>query len=279
MVKKHSFSIILSLVISVVLISPKISSAEENNVLFPLPSVFDFTRGSGWGVALGVGVEYENNYDGADEYEFDVEPVGAIQYRKENHLFFWENTELGWRSRVMDKWLVQLNARYEMGRDTDDSDDGNLDGLEDTDDEIVGSFEIRRSVFGDWKAWLGGRVLIGDSNFGTLGILAGAYRFGSAQDGTGTELIAFATFGTSDFINRDFGITPQESITSGLDSIDLDGGYRSFGVNVLDRRYVTNHLMFIAEAGIELYSSDIQDSPIAREDFEAEVGISLVYQF
>lgn len=59
----------------------------------------------------------------------------------------------------------------------------------------------------------------------------------------------------------------------------LDGGYRYVGINILYRRYVTNHLMFIAEAGLELYSSDITDSPIAREDFEAEVSISLLYQF
>lgn len=37
--------------------------------LVPLPSIFDFTGGSGWGVALGLGAEYETAYDGSDEYE------------------------------------------------------------------------------------------------------------------------------------------------------------------------------------------------------------------
>jgi MipA family protein len=33
------------------------------------------------------------------------------------------------------------------------------------------------------------------------------------------------------------------------------------------------------EGGFELYSSEIQDSPIAREDYEAEVGLSVIYHF
>ena len=55
--------------------------------LVPLPAVFDFTRGGGWGVALGVGVEYESAYDGSDEYEVELDPSGAIQWRKGDHLF------------------------------------------------------------------------------------------------------------------------------------------------------------------------------------------------
>ena len=64
--------------------------AEEVAPLFPLPFTPDFTRGSGWGVALGLGVEYENAYAGSDEYEFELDPAGAIQWRTGNHLFSWE---------------------------------------------------------------------------------------------------------------------------------------------------------------------------------------------
>ena len=47
--------------------------AEEGAPLFPLPFTPDFTRGGGWGVALGLGVEYENAYAGSDEYEFELD--------------------------------------------------------------------------------------------------------------------------------------------------------------------------------------------------------------
>ena len=61
---------------------------EDNNnlPLIPLPSVVDYTRGSGWGAALGAAVGYGNAYAGSDEYEFGISPVGAIQWRTGNHL-------------------------------------------------------------------------------------------------------------------------------------------------------------------------------------------------
>ena len=33
------------------------------------------------------------------------------------------------------------------------------------------------------------------------------------------------------------------------------------------------------QVGYEQYSDDISDSPISREDYEAEIGASLIYQF
>ena len=270
----------LALCISFLSMTTGSPMAEENHLpLVPLPSVFDFTRGSGWGIALGFSLEYENAYDGADEYELEIDPAGAIQWRTGNQLLFWEGLEAGWRGRLADVWLVELGARYEIGRERDDSDDGNLDGLEDQDDEVVGVFEIRRAIFSEWRNWVGARVMAGDSDIGILGVLAAGYRFGDRKDGTGTEAILFTTFGDDNFINRDFGISEEESVTSGLAATDLDGGYRSTGLNLINRRYLTEHIHLISEAGFELYSGNIQDSPIAREDWEVEVGISIVYHF
>jgi outer membrane scaffolding protein for murein synthesis (MipA/OmpV family) len=259
--------------------APGFGAENPEAPLVPLPSVFDFTRGTGWGLALGVGVEYGNSYDGSDEYEFEIEPAGAVQYRIDNHLFFWEGMEAGWRGLLANSWLLQLNARYESGREADDSDDGQLDGLQDQDDDIVGVIEFRRALGQQWRGWVGGRIMAGESSFGVLGVLAAGYRLGSRLDGTGTEFLLFSTFGSSEFINKDFGVSTEESTNSGLPATDLDGGYRSVGLNIIDRRYITEHIQIIAQGGIELYSSDIQDSPIAREDYEIEVGLAVVYQF
>jgi hypothetical protein len=59
--------------------TPIAGRAEDEGPLFPLPFTPDFTRGGGWGFAVGVGVEYENAYDGSDEYEFEVDPALAVQ--------------------------------------------------------------------------------------------------------------------------------------------------------------------------------------------------------
>jgi outer membrane scaffolding protein for murein synthesis (MipA/OmpV family) len=247
--------------------------------LVPLPSVFDFTRGGGWGIALGAGVEYEAAYDGSDEYEFELDPAGAIQWRTGNHLVFWEGMELGWRGRVADVWLVQAGGRYEGGLEPDDSEDGALDGLEKRDSHIVGFLETRRSVGDDWRNWIGGRVMGGESGFGWLGVVAAGHRFGDQVDGSGTEVYVFSTFGTDEFINKDFGVSAADSEASGLAEIDLDGGYRSTGINLIHRRYLTEHIHLIAAAEAELYSSDIGDSPIARDDYEAGLELSAVWHF
>jgi outer membrane scaffolding protein for murein synthesis (MipA/OmpV family) len=258
---------------------PALGAGSNEPSLVPLPSVLDFTRGEGLGVALGAGVEYENAYDGADEREFEVEPAGAVHYRNGDHLFFWEGFELGWRGRLAEIWLVQAGARYEDGLEPDDSEDGNLDGLDPRDSHVVGFLEVRRGLGPDWRNWVAARVMGGPSDFGWLGVVAAGHRFGQQVDGTGTEAYAFLTFGTDDFINKDFGVTASDAAASDLPETSLDGGYRSAGFQLVHRRYLTEKLHVIGQAGVEFYSSDIGDSPIAREDYEFELSLSLLWHF
>jgi MipA family protein len=242
-----------------------------------LPSLIP--RDSGWGFALGASVEYQTAYDGSDQYKFEIETAGTIQWRTGDHLFFWEGMELGWRGKFSDIWLVQTGARYESGLEPDDSDDGHLDGIEERDSHVVGFLEVRRSIGRDWRNWVGARTMGGESDFGWLGVLAAGHRFGSQLDGTGAEIFIFSTFGTNDFINKDFGVTSSGSAASGLLETELDGGYRSTGLTLICRHYLAGNIHAIAQGGFELYGSDIQDSRIAREDYETEVGLSIVYHF
>lgn len=249
------------------------------HALVPLPSVLDFTQGDGFGVALGAGFEYESAYDGADETELAIEPAGAVHYRKGNHLFFWEGFELGWRGRLADVWLVQAGVRNEGGLEPDDSEDGNLDGLEPRDSHVVGFLEVRRGLGSDWRNWVAARVMGGPSDFGLLGVLAAGHRFGQQRDGTGTEIYGFLTFGDDNFINKDFGVTAADAATSGLRPTTLNGGYRSTGLQLVHRRHLTERVHAIAQLGVERYSSDIGNSPIARKDYEFEVSFALVWRF
>ncbi|MGA0334546.1 MAG: MipA/OmpV family protein, partial [Kiritimatiellia bacterium] len=122
-------------------------------------------------------------------------------------------------------------------------------------------------------------VLGGESDFGWLGLMAFGHRFGDALDGTGSEIYVFTTFGTDTFFNKDFGVTAADAAASGLMETELSGGYRSVGLSWVDRRYLSEHLQLVLQAGVERYSSEIQDSPIARDSYEAEIGISLLWRF
>ena len=247
------------------------------DVLFPMPSVPDVTDGDGWAFSIGGGFEYEAEYDGSDEYGAEAEPAFVIQRRSGNQVWFLEGQELGWRGLYADKWMLQGGLRFEGGRE--ESESPALAGLGDVDDELMGMIEVRRALGDDWTNWAAARLMAGGSDIGTLGVVAAGHTFGANERGMGIDVFAFATFGSSEFVNRDFGITALQSANSGLPVTEIDGGYRSFGIQAVGRWRFGDSWQLQAEAGYEQYNSDIADSPIALDDYESEIGLTVIYRF
>ena len=251
---------------------------DGKTALVPLPSVDDFTRGNdGWAFGLGLSVEYESAYEGSDEYDFEVDPAGAVQWRKGDDIYYWAGEALGWRGLRSESWLFDAAVAFDEGREEDDSDDDRLDGLGDNDEETELVLQARRAFDADWRYWLDGRVVTGDD--GSLGLLAVGRRFGDQNDGTGHEIAVAVVFHDSDYANKDFGIDAEQSAASGLEETDLSGGFRSVGFNYNYRHYIDENWQVFGEAVYERYSSDIEDSPIARNNYEAEVGVGFIYVF
>jgi MipA family protein len=251
---------------------------DRKATVVPLPSVDDFTRGNdGWGFGLGIGVEYESAYEGSDEFGFEVEPAGAIQWRKGDDVFYWAGQALGWRGLRSGAWLLEAVVAFDEGRKESDSDDGRLNGLGDGDENAELVLQARRSLDADWRTWLIGRIATGGS--GNLGLFGLGYRFGEKSDGTGAEINVVAVFHDGGRANTDFGINADQSTASGLNETRLSGGFRSIGVNYVYRYNLDKSWQVFGEAVYEHYSSDIQKSPIARSKYEAEVSIGFLYTF
>jgi outer membrane protein len=246
--------------------------------LVPLPSVDDFTRGEdGWGFGLGFGIEYESAYEGSDEFGFEVEPAGAVQWRKGNDIFFWAGEALGWRGLRADSWLLEAVVGFDEGRSESDSKDGRLDGLGDRDERVQLVLQARRALDTDWRYWLVGRVVTGGN--GNLGLFGVGRRFGDKLDGSGSEINVVAVLHDSELANKDFGINASQSAASGLNQTAVSGGLRSFGLNYAYRYNINQNWQIFGEALYERFSSDVKASPIARSDYEAEVGVGFVYRF
>lgn len=253
---------------------------DSQTALVPLPSVDDFTRGEdGWAFALGLGVEYESAYEGSDEFEFEVNPAGAVQWRNGDDIYYWAGEALGWRGLRSETWLFDAAVAFpfEEGREESDSEDGRLDGLGDVDGSTEIVLQARRAFDSDWRYWLDGRLVASED--GSLFLFGVGRRFGGQLDGTGSDLSVGLVFHDSDYANRDFGIDSKQSVDSGLAETDLDGGFRSIGLNYTFRHFVSEKWQVFGEALYEHYSSDVRDSPIARSDYEAEVGVGAIYVF
>ncbi len=251
---------------------------DRQAALVPLPSVDDFTRGNdGWGFGLGFGVEYESAYEGSDEFGFEVEPAGAIQWRNGDDVFFWAGEALGWRGLRSGVWLLEAVVAFDEGRKESDSDKGRLKGLGNGRESAELVLQARRALDADWRSWLIGRVVTGGN--GNLGLFGLGYRFGERKDGTGSEINFVAVFHDGDRATRDFGVNAIQSSASGLNETRLGGGFRSFGVNYVYRHHINKNWQVFGEALYERYSSDVQKSPIARSKYEAEVSVGFIYTF
>lgn len=254
------------------------SAQDGKTALVPLPSVDDFTRGEdGFSFGLGLGVEYESAYEGSDEFGFEADPAGAVQWRRGDDIFYFAGEALGWRGLRADKWLFDAAVAFDEGREESDSDDGRLDGLGDSEEGTEFVLQVRRAFDSDWRYWLDGRVVTGDS--GLLGLFGMGRRFGDRSDGSGSEIGIVAVYHDSDRANRDFGVNAAQSVASGLAETHLSGGFRSVGINYTYRSFINQNWQIFGEVLYEHFSSDVRRSPIAREDFEAEVGIGFIYMF
>lgn len=250
----------------------------SKSVLVPLPSVDDFTKGeSGWAFGLGGGVEYESAYEGSDEFGFEFQPAGAVQWRDGKNIYYFAGEAFGWRSLVSDEWLLDALVGFDEGREEGDSDDGRLDGLGNQEEGFELVFQARHSFTSDWRFWLVGRLVASDE--GKLGLFGFGRRFGDQTDGTGSEVNLVVVVHDSDYANKGFGINEEQSTASGLEEFKLSSGVRSIGIDYNYRHYINESWQLYGEALFEYYSSDVRDSPIARSDYEAEVGISVIYLF
>ncbi len=262
------------------------SSLAENDYVKPIPLLTITDNSNGDGIVQSWGINYESSpaYRGSDQYNVEFQIGGALQYRNGNHLFFLEGfnidgVEVGWRSMVTDNTLLQLGARHETVLPTSHLKAGVIKGIEHRGSEVL-AFVEGSYLFGkDETYWLTGRLSGGPSEFGYRAKFSAGYQFSRPYNNTGLGVVAYSTFAAKEQVNKYFGISPDESVSSGLAQSDLDGGYRSSGVEILYRQNFFKNIQILARVGVEVYSNDIKESALVSEDAEITTSVSAVWRF
>lgn len=216
---------------------------------------------------LRAGVEVSPSYFGSDEYELGPDLAARLDYvRFPGGFEYGSSRTVGFRTG----WGIQGSFRYIGERKDDD-----IKGL----DEIDWSAEVGLGLGYEQRSWRA----FADVRYGVIGHNAWVGEIGAdaiAYPIQGLTLTAGPRleFGSDNFANTYFGISPEESIASGLDTYDASGGLLATGVEI-GARYLFNERWGVEGAiSYDRLVNDAADSPITRDgsadQYSARIGIT-----
>lgn len=258
-------------------------SQDDSSRNISLASITDHTKEDGFVQVFGINLDYKPAFRGSDKYGVEIQGGGAIQYKNGKHLFFLEGfdidgAELGWRSMVTNNWLLQAGLRHETVLPSSDLKQAKIEGMPHRGSTVFGFVEANYLFGKNERYWLSGRLSAGPSDFGYRAKFSVGHRLGRSADSS-LDLLAYSTFGDKEQFDRYFGISAQESISSGLNQTDLGSGYRSSGVEFLYRQNLLSNIQILAKVGVEVYSSEIEKSALVSGNAEITSELSIVWRF
>ena len=219
-------------------------------------------------LTVRAGVQVSPAYLGSDDYEVGPDFAARLDYiRLPGGFEFGSGRTVGFRSG----WGVRGSARYLGERNADEHDE--IKGLDDVD----WSFELGLGVGYEQRNW---RAFT-DVRYGVIGHNAWVGEMGAdgiAYPLEGLTLGPRLSFGTDNFAETYFGVTPSESDASGLPVFNASGGLLGAGVE-LGARYRFNDRWGVeGAASWNRLVNDAADSPVtatgSADQYEFRVGIT-----
>jgi outer membrane scaffolding protein for murein synthesis (MipA/OmpV family) len=244
--------------------APAAAQAPEQPGLTPATGILD-APDPDVVMTLRAGVEVSPSYFGSDDYEFGPDAAFRIDYfRLPGGLEIGSTRSVGFRTG----WGLSGSARYISNRNSGDH--AEIEGL----DNVDWSFEAGLGVGYEQRNW---RVFT-DVRYGFVGHNAwvgeiGADGIAYPIEGLTLTLGPRLEFGDNKFASTYFGVSEEESVRSGLDRFDAEGGLLGAGLE-LGAQY-----RFSEKWGVEGAATwgrllnDAADSPVTAQGSEDQYGV------
>lgn len=262
------------------------------NVLFPLQAMgadrnteeaippasqFDQSRFGGvrqklhdWNVVVGAGALIAPKFEGSDE--FKVWPIPFVSATFGDRVAV---DPRGVTLNVYETHGLSLGARvgYDLGRQDDDSD--HLKGLGDIDaGGVVGAtIAYKLSAF---EFYTSVDKIIGGSDGLQVEVGANAsHTYNQFIFSSGVS----ATWADKNYMSTYFGVTPRQSVASGLAAYEAGAGFKRVDFQASVTYMATDHWMVRAQGGVGYLLGDAADSPIVQEKLQPFGMLTVGYKF
>ncbi len=241
-------------------------------LLVPMAQAGDYNIGGGLGLAP--------DYEGSDDYE--LVPLPAAEAYFDNGMYI-ELLGLNLRANLMpeswDSWL-KLGPVYNYSPSRSDVDNSQVDDMKNVSDasELGGFLKL---VYKRWHANIEYMVDTGDAHDGEYAEFSGGYTW-PFSDAWTFSFGGFITWADTDYHETYFGVTPEDSIRSGLDTYDPDDGIKDLGLNLgANWRFASNWNLRGLFRLTQLVGDADDDSPVVDEGSETQLftGLLILYSF
>ncbi len=229
---------------------------------------------------IGIGVRVRPAYEGADSHRGEAIPYLRLYG---DHLFARTTQgmlEGGWRTRPYGAWVFGAQVAYEDGRVTNDSaflKDHHFENLDP-------GASVGVHAEGDWK--IGAMPLNAlvryrqniDSDRGAqadLRVTAGIFSRWGVEAGVFGQL----TWANSKSTQNFFGITPQQSVVTGLPAYNAGSGPRYVQFGLLGSVNLSEHWLIPWGASMQRLQGDAGDSPIVQDRTNWTINAGIAYRF
>jgi outer membrane scaffolding protein for murein synthesis (MipA/OmpV family) len=230
-----------------------------------------------WRVVLGLGGEHKPLYDGSELTRTQAGPVINIRYK--DLAFASVGEGLGLNLIHGDHYRGGVALCYDLGRYVS-QDVGHLAGLGDLKRapavKAFFSYAVSKSFPMVVRADV--RQIVGGVDGAAADLSAYMPLPGSSQ-----HLIMFAgpsfTFADHRFMQREFGVTPTQSIASGYPVFDTHAGADAVGFGFSATGFMTRHWLVNLDTAVNRLLGSASESPITQRRTQKVLALSVAYSW